>query len=331
MAPKGAKLGDAYLLKDVVPTQSEIEAARKILQGADIKAQKSHMACMAAYAKRTGQDDAVNSRGEDRATYLERYLVAQLRKKGHVGRTTNVKEVETDQSNITDVKWMAMEEMDTTFGKLKGATFRESGKLKTRPDEITGSTEPHMLEYEIPRNWFRKQESERDKMSISSDAAVGKDDMEHLQSLQHNATQQCEQSIDVHVKSEQLSHDEDMAERVSTFMNNKRAEALKVMSRLNDYMIEMKVLIPMAADTRYCAELCNDAKNQNNKLKKAMAMAEKIFAEAPLNVADGVPKFLLLIDGLAKDQEGMLKWASKFGLSVGLEQKTKRRKGAKEQ
>ena len=45
-----------------------------------------------------------------------------------------------------------------------------------------------------------------------------------------------------------------MAERVSALLNKKRAGTLKVMSRLNDYMIEMKILIPMAADTRYCAE-----------------------------------------------------------------------------
>ena len=57
-----------------------------------------------------------------------------------------------------------------------------------------------MPESEIPRSRLHKQEPERETMSISSDPAVGKDDMEHLQSLEQKEPQQARSSTEAHVK-----------------------------------------------------------------------------------------------------------------------------------
>ena len=43
--------------------------------------------------------------------------------------------------------------MDIELGPKKAESWRLSGKLETRPDRVTGGTEPHEIEYKCPEDW----------------------------------------------------------------------------------------------------------------------------------------------------------------------------------
>ena len=133
-------------LAKVGPTNEEVFKAQEILQGIDPKALKSKMPSMAHFLKTSGDTAALASRGSDRVKNLELFLIHQMRSK----------------------EWVSAEKMDLLVGAQKGKTWRESGRLKTRADPITGSSEPHMIEYRIPECWETFSEEDLHQLMIES-------------------------------------------------------------------------------------------------------------------------------------------------------------------
>eukprot|EP00959_Pyramimonas_sp_CCMP1952_P180739 3779195-Pyramimonas_sp.AAC.1 len=73
--------------------------------------------------------------------------------------------------------------MDKELGVEKSKAWRESGKLDTRPDPITGSDQDPLKEYKVPREvtQYAKGDSTNVKITAASDADAK--DLEDLRSI----------------------------------------------------------------------------------------------------------------------------------------------------
>eukprot|EP00959_Pyramimonas_sp_CCMP1952_P099516 2080424-Pyramimonas_sp.AAC.1 len=83
----------------------------------------------------------MKSKGEQRQMYLETFLVHQMRTKQGTSTATSSHTVSSSQKKGITWIWISMEKMDSHLGPSKAEHWRESGKLTSRPDSLTGSEE----------------------------------------------------------------------------------------------------------------------------------------------------------------------------------------------
>ena len=60
----------------------------------------------------------------------------------------------------TDIIWMSREVMDREVGAFKAKTWRDSGRMKPQPDQLTGSMHEDCAEWSMPKRWSRMSQGE---------------------------------------------------------------------------------------------------------------------------------------------------------------------------
>ena len=120
-------------LRDVRPTQEEIEGARMVIANASDKERKAKQAQMSHFLKSNPDPEVLNSRGKTREAWLELYLAHSMRSTAATKKVQSEKTSETSTSHTHRVFEWAKEEMDKDMGAHKAAAWRECGKLKTNP------------------------------------------------------------------------------------------------------------------------------------------------------------------------------------------------------
>ena len=100
---------------------------------------------------------------------------------------------------------MAKEEVEN-MGEMKSRSWRESGKLLSKADPVTGSLEEHLLVYRVPRHWERLSHEDFVPPSSSSTTQAGEHDAKMLEDAEVDCAD-CvgERSLEGQVKGESYS------------------------------------------------------------------------------------------------------------------------------
>ena len=165
------------------PSDEELKAAKKVLKSCDEKALRSKMGSMSAFISKHASDNpgVLLSRGDARKEFLCKFICHQLKSKTTTKQTSNVEESSHKEEKVAEKVWWSREQIDRELGEIKSKAWRSSGKLATRPDRITGSTEPDLIEFAIPIDYERMTDEELDKFRVE---ALGEAGEGHLQMIE---------------------------------------------------------------------------------------------------------------------------------------------------
>ena len=166
-------------VKRVVATSQEAAEARREMR----ENEASKQACFRAWLKANPDEEIQKSRGEQRARYLEQFLVLQARMKKAKKDKTTYHDVQTSKQEIEDIEWMTEEQMKMSLGEQKTAGILESKILKPRPCRFTGSEKPHMLEYPISKDMLRNISNDMRGTKVNVEAEASERDITDLEQL----------------------------------------------------------------------------------------------------------------------------------------------------
>ena len=268
------KKGKPDSIATFMPTDAEIQEARKILCQSDAAGKRAKMAAMVAFVKRNDGDASIlESRGQARQEYLEKYLGFMARKNAQ--KVINSKEVTALTEHKTAELYWSEFEMTKEIGPHKTRLWVDSGKLTWRPDPVTGSTEKEHVEYRVPRDWVVKSDAELDKMKMFVDGDAKDDDVVNLKSLSVNSGSASSTGAnDVVVKTEPQSADSKVKDRVLAFL----ADPGSALSTLQEMSIQNKLIAPQASQLKYAMELSKDiAKNAARFFHMFVALDVDVF------------------------------------------------------
>jgi hypothetical protein len=187
---------------------------------------------MVHWLEQNPDDDVKASRGDQRQQYLIAYLVHQMRNKGAQKVVQNERVLAQNTVKNTDTYWWSKEQMDLQVGPKKSQTWRESGKLKSRPDSVTGSTEEHMLEWCVPVSWVRNSNEDGTSLKVKAEGEAGEAELELLEGAASDSAE-----VAKVVKQEQKSPEELEKEKCDALV--KAADTNY--RRFQEYILESKV------------------------------------------------------------------------------------------
>ena len=159
----------------VKPTAEELAAAKAVLAETDGKAFKSKMASMVNFRRANPDDTVEQSRGEERKEFLAKYLVHQFRMKNATKTETNKMTTSSNQEKMMELHWWSAEKMDQEMGPKKAKHWRDSKRLRWRPDSVTGSTLDDFKEWGVPQDWERLAEADFNAMELIVDAEANEE------------------------------------------------------------------------------------------------------------------------------------------------------------
>ena len=275
------------------------------------------MASMVHWLKDNPDEAIKTSRGEQRNNYLIAFLVHQLRSKGGTKMSSNERVISNSSSSRDELHWWSQEKMDVEVGTMKGTTWRASGKLASRPDSITGSTEPHMMEWGVPVLWTQKSNDDGNtfKLKFEGEATDGCVELMGVASASGDGVEE------IAVKKEPETDEEKVQKRCDL----PKEGASTQVRRFQEFALESKMLASQADGTKYADGLISDNAKHLTKLNKAVKMLEGILTGKPVN-DDKIPELVELMDGLATEHAEIAEWASKFGFIVGAKGSKRRKK-----
>ena len=136
-------------------SDDEIAEAKRVLAGVDKKGHRAAMAKMSHWLKQNSKEnaEAIESRGSERAAFLEKILVQEMRDKSAKKVQINEKSTRVSRRKNAEIHEWTAEKMDAELGAKKGKFLRESGKIASQPCSVTGSTDPDVIEWLVPVNW----------------------------------------------------------------------------------------------------------------------------------------------------------------------------------
>ena len=176
-------------LGNVSATEEELKRARAILDKASEedrqKVIKSKMACMKQWLKANKDDveDAekvLESRNDERRTYLEAFLVHTMRCEDAASHKTITKSTVEETKKVQRFYEWSEETMDDKLGPIKAQLLRESGKLSKDPCPITGSDHPKLVVWKVPVGFVDKNLIDSTASDVSSKQAATERDLQLL-------------------------------------------------------------------------------------------------------------------------------------------------------
>ena len=136
-------------LDSFTPTEEERAAARAKLSKCDQKKKHSQMQSMSNWLKRhpegSGNAEASSSRGDQRATYLCKYMAWQLRKQS--SQTTHAQKTSSTTSHSHEGKPRTEFQLRQELGDTMFEYWQASKLLRLAPNRITGSMDPAVCEW----------------------------------------------------------------------------------------------------------------------------------------------------------------------------------------
>ena len=248
----------------------------------------------------------------------------QMRCNSVVKKVKTVEEKAQVKQNFKDLIWMSKEKMDDSLGKLKAEHWRESKKIRSRPDPLTGSTDENFVEWGVPQDWERLSDEDIKKMQLTTQGDAEEGD--------HEALKKFGTADDtVKIKTEPVEEPSEMqklAQRVSHVKEN----AAQHLRQLQDNILEAKKIINKCENitdpttNRYNAGLVSDIQKYLGKATKTSKILDRMATEEVKDDSQ-IHTLLTTMDQLAKQYEEITTWAARFNLTE--DKPAKRRRKAK--
>lgn len=306
MPPKQA----GVKLSSVKPSPEELAKAKAILTSVDSKAKKSKMASMAHYLKEHPglNDEVTKSRGLDKQQYLENFLVHQLRLKQATKQSENSHEVVSKSSQHQKVRWLSEEVMDREIGATKAAHWRASGKLASRADSVTGSTEAAFVEWACPEDWDEWMKGETNSYAIKTNAEADEDD--HILLKEATGRGSSSTTSEVEVKAEEKTAEEKLEDRARQLVNDPRP----TLRKFQDYKLECERLVELANGVKYADGIAQDASKLIPKVGKLLKLLTTMSTKPETVKLSEVKDVVKSDDILSAQYLEIRDWGEKFGL-----------------
>ena len=156
------------------PTPEEVEQAKKII-AAGGKNLKSKMQSMRTWLQKNPDPKVQGAEGDEKQRYLESFIIVQLRARDTTKTTDMKKMYAKEHESVKFWEWLCKKQMDDKLGEKKAQGWRDSKKLRDRPDTVTGSTEEDMMEWRCPLDWEKFAETSTDSfgLHVVGDASEG--------------------------------------------------------------------------------------------------------------------------------------------------------------
>jgi hypothetical protein len=317
-------------LASIKPTDEELETVRQIVAG-DPKIKKAKMASMSHYLKLFPDDKASNSRGDSRTEYMELFLVHQMRQKAGATLTSTFS-TEANQHRFTDLHWWSEETMDKNLGQEFAKHWRESKLVPSKPNSLTGSTDPKHLEWGVPQNWERLQESDLRRLMIEhqsedadeSDMKLVLDASVFNRPADESAGGATSSGADASTGPTQMA-------KLAASIKALRDEPEKHARKYNDMSLALKRVLGQAeakaAKEKYMLPFVEDIKACTKRTEKLEKTFTKMLTE---EVEDKeFPKLIEIVKAVDEQYKELQEWCPKFGVSLTGTAKTPKRKRAK--
>ena len=331
MSPKQVKKHECIKLSTVKPTDEEMETVRQIFAG-DPKAKKAKMASMAHYLKLFPDEQAANSRGDARTEYMELFLVHQMRQKIGTASVTSKFATEANQHRFTDLHWWSEETMDKNLGPIFAKHWRDSKLVPSKAYSLTGSTDPKHVEWGVPQNWERLQESDLRRLMVEH-ASNDADESDMKMILDASVfNRPADESAEGATSSGGAPTGPTAMAKLAAQIKVLRDEPERHARKYNDMSLALKRVLGQAegkaAKEKYMSGFVDDIKACTKKTEKLEKTFTKMLSE---EVEDKeFPKLLEIVKAVDDQFKELQEWCPKFGVSLtGSNAKAPKRKRAK--
>lgn len=203
--------------------------------------------------------------------------------------------------------------MDQELGASKAEKWRQSGRLPTRPDCCTGSTEEDDIEYKcvFDTEEHSKEDSGFYRIDTSGDAT--EESLKLMDDASINRKAKGDKGEGDPEEEEKPPTEEDIMKlRIAELMDNPKP----VLRQFQDYEIEAKAVQEKAPNNRYAGTLSEDNQKWLGRCKKVVAILNNILlGKGPKREASDAKSLIKSLDTLEKDYNTIMEWAGRFGLA----------------
>lgn len=268
-------------------------------------------------------DLKLGERGAKRQEYLEKFLIFQTRQKNAKKQLVSTRETVQGKTTFIDHHWWAMEKMDGEVGPAKAKHWRESGKLFSRPDSLTGSKDPQHIEYCVPVHWESVSEQDLRTLKLNMESEATEDDvglfttaMDTFALTDASGSGSQVDPASIKVKTEPGEEATQAKEiEIMGFKNGLEA-TFKEFQALELELKHIRAKAEQGAH-KYTAGIVADADSLSKKLKKFYTMLEKMLMEPGSVSEDKIPDVIAKKKALITEVNELKEWASKLGVSIG--------------
>ena len=315
-------------LGGVKPTQAEVEAAHRILDGSKKKASKmaSFVFFLQEQKKLPGAniaeiDEALTSRGSKRQEYFMQWMALSIRQKDAKAISVTTESSSHRTKTMSDVIPMSAEVMDKKVGKDKAEHWRASGKIPWKADSVTGSEDPRFVEWQVPIKWLRMVDEDGQDTNVTVEREADEQDLAALRSARMDsaATSVAQATI----KQEELTPEEKNQIAIKDMKDNAIPNARKV----QDYIRDIKSILNACKQStirQYCTNLEEEANKHLTRLTKLGKTLDMLAVGETCNEA-GLPKLLETLDAVVAKHEEI----TDFGCRMQVFKKATKRKASR--
>ena len=172
-------------MEEFVPTEEEMEAAKRIVAAGSKKQLHAKMESMVGAIKRDPKmteeqkKKVLDSRGDIRQGYLLKYCAYQAAK----GAGTLATRATHSTSSASKTRYYYWNEF--TLKKKVGADTAEAWIeiVDFRADPITGRSDEKLRQYIIPIEWYERTVADEEALTLSGSKAAGKDEVSNFESI----------------------------------------------------------------------------------------------------------------------------------------------------
>jgi hypothetical protein len=309
------------------PSAEEMAGALAILAKAKPQETRSKMASMVQWLKAQPDKDVMESRGEVRQEYLAKFMVHQMRSKGGAKKVVTTHNVEIKDKSGTKWVWMSRETMDVKLGAKKGQHWRESGQLKVRDDLMTGSKDPDLIEYRVPKNFQEITDEDLKALCVAGEQEATEESLALVASASHclgPASTVSGDKVETKVKAEQESECDKLDKKIKYLEDNPRL-VYDEFTTMSVVAKEIKKNSEKEASKMiYAGALIQDVDKHIVQVIKLMRMLEKLLHTAPLKTE--IPKLINALEVARTEHVKIVEWSTRFSLYEGPTKGVKRAK-----
>ncbi|CAK0793851.1 unnamed protein product, partial [Prorocentrum cordatum] len=246
---------------------------------------------------------ASSAKGATKMAFLEKFLVHQLRCKDAEKKSPSEKTKKTSNITYNDVQWMSQDKMDAELGEAKAKHWRECGKLRSRPDRLTGSTDPLLVEWPVPTEWQRMSDEDIHAFMLQVSGDADEEDLATFNSAMAA-------SSDVKIKEEPETETTKMDKRVEELRAGVQ-DKLRVYHDMHADAKVIKTKIGASSDNgKYSETFVKDLDKHIAKLARATKILDRMCTEE-VNDTE-LPKLINTLDAIDKEDVSIKEWAVRF-------------------
>ena len=311
-------------LEEFLPTEEELEAAKKVVAAASGKQKHSKMEAMVGFVKRDVAMDAeakqrvLAARGDARQQYLLKYVAYQTAK------GTGTLQSRATHRSCTEAKTRFHYWNEHELRKAKGDDTAEAWMplLDYRQDPVSKSTSEKLRQYIVPVEWVDKSEADEERLSLQGSKAAGKEEIANFESVDGVAlprgvrsTPASASTDPIPIKEEKKSPQEKAEEELTEFKNSASAR----WKQMAGTIASLQLLKGEALKDEMTGNIAEATSRLVQQHVVAQRGIEKIMKAKPeeRNADDkNIKKLMTTVGKLDEKVKSLQEWSKRLGVKI---------------